>query len=164
MHHDAPPIYEDVFTYRRPGMLVLGLAFLVIGGGLSVWFTLLELDTSLPPRQRPGFVVPGFCGLFVLGGAGFLVRFLADTVLRIRIDANGVAYVRRVYPWAKIQSLHGRVEATPIQLVLQRRGWLPLDTFLSTDDGLTDADYENLMRELEKEVAPRFPHLSFWPK
>jgi hypothetical protein len=48
--------------------------------------------------------------------------------------------------------------------VLQRRGWLPLDTFLSTDDGLTDTDYENLMRELETEVAPRFPHLSFWPK
>jgi len=55
------------------------------------------------------------------------------------------------------------VETTPVQLLPRRKGWLAIERILSTDDGLTDAEFEAWMQRLQMEVAPQFQHLRFWP-
>jgi len=158
------PIYSAEFTYRRPVILILAILLIVGGTALGVWSVMANLEGHIHPRQRPGMFVSMFCFLMAFIGLFGLGRFVSGKRVGLEIDLRGIRHGRRFYAWEEIQSLHGRVEMTPIRLVLRTKGWLPVDVYLPTDDGLTDAEYEALMCELQKEVAPRFPHLSFWPE
>lgn len=161
---DEQPIYMAPQTYRRPMFLVVGCALFVSGSALLAWFIFSGPRTLEHHLTSEGLNPKLISFTMAMLGCHFLWLYFVVKARSLHIGHRGIVNGRRFYAWEEIQSLHGRVEMTPIRLVLRTKGWLPVNVYLHTDDGLTDAEYEALMRELQKEAAPRLPHLSFWPE
>lgn len=162
MEEVSTVFHSSAYHYRRKPVLVISLALLMICTPLF-----LRLLRELVQVEQPlgktifGLICTTILGLFAFIGVCLLRFYLVDRSLPLVINREGVRYGDRFFPWQDIGGLQRQPGASPVQLLLRRRGRIAPDCRLMTNDGLSAAESDALMVKLQAEVSPLYQHLSF---
>lgn len=154
MEETVPTTYfESRYSYRKKAIWIYIAFFTAVG-----LFALLKSSNLFRTVSIGGVVVLAVCW----GLSGWLLfQFVSARELTVRIDASGIAWDKKHWPWSDIGWVWGRSEKEGIQLLFQRRGILSVDRHLLVDRGLSEEDYESLMERLTEDIQKRFPHVKF---
>jgi hypothetical protein len=152
--------HSSSYHYRRTPIVVIGVCLTLICAFffcrlLPEWLAVL----SDPKKLLIGLFPIGVLSLLAFVGIMLIRWYVTDHSLCLHIDTDGVNYAGRHYSWTDVGALSGRLHGSRVQLLLHRRGKIALDRHLQTDNGLSEAEFETLMKNLEDDLSPLYPHL-----
>jgi hypothetical protein len=151
---DTPKVlFEAQYCYRRKEALFAALFFLAAG-----LITGYVTSNGLKVVNVSGIAVVAV----LLGLAAWLfVRFLKHHTLESRIDTSGITCDGKHWSWEQVSWLAGHPRSNGVSLFFQARGTMSPDQTIWTKEGLTTHQYEELLKQLDVEIRPRFPDVKF---
>jgi hypothetical protein len=158
---DATLFFRGAYSYRTTGTGAVATLILLL------FLPLLGLfgrELFRPHTTSELFLGVGlclFCGSFVLVGATLGYYYLTHYSKPLTIDMSGVTYGRKYFPWDRVSTLGQDWKAQGLQLTLQKRGWISLTRPIWVDGGLSQSQFNRLMRDLSAHVTPLHPHIEF---
>jgi hypothetical protein len=158
---DATPFFKGAYSYRTAG--TGAAAFLI----LLFFLPLLGLfgrELVRPHTTSELFLGVGLCifvGSFVFVGATLGYYYLTYYSKPLIIDMSGVTYGRKHFPWDMVATVGQDWKSPALQLMFQKRGWVSLTRPIWVDGGLSQAQFNRLMRDLSAHVTPLYPHTQF---
>lgn len=157
----ASVLFRGSYSYRKPGVGVVGMMFVLFSGLLLCLFA---RDLFRPHSQSEILLGIGLCvftGFFTWIGGLLSFYYLTSHTKELVIDQSGVRYGQRHFPWTDIRTITEHPKATELQLMLLKRGRFPLMRPIWIDGGLSSSQYSRLMRDLSRVITPSHPHTHF---
>lgn len=154
--------YRSTMHWRKVSTLIVSIFLCLIGVPIS-GFAIVHIPEIVQDTKSAlvGLILFLVGGIFSWAGIAHSRCYFSAKCTKLIVNEEGVTYDEQQFRWHEIGALSARRYGRKIQLLLHRRGRIALDRPLVSDNGILEAEYDELIQKLRLHISPKFPHIRF---